>query len=185
MKKRTCKLDGCDTDARIVGLGYCGPHYRRMLKYGDPRISPGSGNTGPIVGSEPCSSNGCGKPRRSMASGLCRGHSQMLASHGCISTAVAELANFGRHLAPDAGGCWIWTGSRMGTGGIYGQFQRARYAHRVSWEIHKGEIPAGMDLDHLCRNMLCVNPDHLDVVPHAMNNARRFLTAAQHRSLIN
>jgi hypothetical protein len=33
--------------------------------------------------------------------------------------------------------------------------------------------------------MLCVNPDHLDVVPHAMNNARRFLTAAQHRSLIN
>ncbi len=35
-----------------------------------------------------------------------------------------------------------------------------------------GDIPAGMDLDHLCRNESCVNPDHLELVTHAKNCRR-------------
>jgi hypothetical protein len=42
-------------------------------------------------------------------------------------------------------------------------------AHRVSYEWAKGPIPDGMELDHLCRNPACVNPDHLEAVTHGAN----------------
>jgi hypothetical protein len=42
-------------------------------------------------------------------------------------------------------------------------------AHRVSYELHKGPIPEGLVIDHLCRVRHCVNPDHLRAVTHAVN----------------
>jgi hypothetical protein len=45
-------------------------------------------------------------------------------------------------------------------------------AHRVSYEIYKGAIPDGMQVDHLCRVRSCVNPDHLEAVPQATNLER-------------
>lgn len=72
-------------------------------------------------------------------------------------------------------GCWVWTGptSRFG----YGYFHVSRrYAtartHRVSWELLRGRIPDGLQLDHLCRNRACVNPDHLEVVTDRVNILR-------------
>lgn len=62
-------------------------------------------------------------------------------------------------------GCWIWTAAEKSTG--YGQFWlngEYRGAHRVSYEFYKGKIPDGLQLDHLCRVSLCVNPDHLEAV---------------------
>lgn len=64
-------------------------------------------------------------------------------------------------------GCWLWIGS-MWSGG-YGQIRinnRMRFAHRVSWEIHRGEIPDGDGFHgvcvlHKCDVRCCVNPDHL------------------------
>lgn len=70
--------------------------------------------------------------------------------------------------------CWFWTGRICNLG--YGQFdthdRRSVKAHRYSFLIVKGQIEAGLELDHLCRNRNCVNPGHLEAVSHRENVLR-------------
>ena len=46
-------------------------------------------------------------------------------------------------------------------------------AHRLVWEQRVGPLEVGMVLDHVCRNKMCVNPEHLEPVTRAENNRRR------------
>ena len=69
-------------------------------------------------------------------------------------------------------GCWIWTSAKSGNG--YGAItlrRKSMAAHRVSFIIHKGEIPDGLIVMHSCDVPLCVNPDHLSLGTHRDNAA--------------
>lgn len=80
-------------------------------------------------------------------------------------------------------GCWLWTASSNRQG--YGYFsigRKIRGAHRASWELHRGPIPDGMVLDHLCRVPSCVNPDHLRVVTPRVNTLENSLGSAAQRA---
>lgn len=66
-------------------------------------------------------------------------------------------------------GCWHWRGT---TGRGYGMFWwrgRTIVAHRLCYMSLVGPIPENRELDHLCRNRGCVNPEHLRVVDHRTN----------------
>lgn len=68
--------------------------------------------------------------------------------------------------------CWIWTAS---TSGGYGQIRvdgKILKAHRVAYELFVGPIPEDKELDHLCRNRVCVRPDHLEPVTRSENLKR-------------
>jgi hypothetical protein len=73
-------------------------------------------------------------------------------------------------------GCWLWTASVIPDGygmiNVGGRKGRSMLAHRVSYELYKGPIPAGLDIDHLCRVRSCVNPNHLEAVSHSVNVLR-------------
>jgi hypothetical protein len=72
------------------------------------------------------------------------------------------------NLTPN--GCWLWTGRTTNTG--YGEHGN-QLAHRIAWEWAAQEsIPDGKVIDHLCRNPLCVRPDHLEPVSQQINTQR-------------
>jgi hypothetical protein len=70
--------------------------------------------------------------------------------------------------------CWLWTASTCGRNRRYGKFgigyPRTMLAHRWSWETANGPIPAGMQVDHICRVTLCVNPSHLRLATNKQNH---------------
>lgn len=75
-----------------------------------------------------------------------------------------------RKVERSPSGCWNYTGT-LGSNG-YGRYSWAPdlwATHRVSYWFHYGDIPDGTEIDHLCRNRACCNPEHLEAVTHAIN----------------
>jgi hypothetical protein len=71
--------------------------------------------------------------------------------------------------------CWDWqrSASWNGYGLCWDPVQkRDRPAHVIEWEKRNGPAPNGLESDHLCRNRLCVNPDHIEMVTRTVNTQR-------------
>lgn len=69
--------------------------------------------------------------------------------------------------------CWEWLGSKYPSG--YGQFRyppKGQYAHRYAYELLVAKIDSKLQIDHLCRNRGCVNPNHLEPVTCRVNVLR-------------
>lgn len=83
-----------------------------------------------------------------------------------------QIKNFFSKIK-ESGSCWLWTADKICGG--YGRFSfngRLVLAHRFSYEFFNEEIPKGLQIDHLCRNRGCVNPEHMEVVTNRENMMR-------------
>jgi hypothetical protein len=69
-------------------------------------------------------------------------------------------------------GCWEFPHSQSNGYGYVRIKGKAHRAHRLVWQETVGDIPNGTELDHICSNRCCVNPDHLEPVTHSVNQSR-------------
>lgn len=124
-----------------------------------------------------CTIDGCDRPHK--ARGWCHKHYMHWHTYG---VAEAPQPTIGERLAARSApattlhngtACIEWRGTR--TPGGYGQMSvdnRHQYVHRLAWELTHGPIPSGLQIDHLCRNRACLNPDHLEPVTGEENTRR-------------
>lgn len=113
-----------------------------------------------------CTVDGCCDPMYSRE--MCKRHYKQMNNAGAVrsdrrGTHGTPAQRFWNYVQPgDPGDCWEWQGRRDKDG--YGTVRTTTSmirAHRVSYVIHKGEIPAALVVRHTCHNPCCVNPAHL------------------------
>lgn len=97
----------------------------------------------------------------------------------------SDVARFMRFVLPEPNsGCWLYDGAASPSG--YGSFQYggregvAVSAHRFSFELHNGPIPAGAHVLHRCDVPCCVNPAHL-FLGDQLSNMRDMAEKGRHR----
>ena len=91
-----------------------------------------------------------------------------------MSSRPNPVGSIPAHWIVDAStGCWIWQGHlTKGYGMIDIGNTGKKYVHILMFVLKYGNIPPGLELDHVCRNRSCVNPDHVEIVTRAVNIQR-------------
>jgi hypothetical protein len=122
-----------------------------------------------------CSQPDCGK--KVSALGLCSCHYMRLRRAGLVpvgTRARGSLVERFWRFVNKSDGCWLWTGGSVNAKG-YGQIQEGGkgtphvLAHRLSYQIHHGDISDGFVVMHKCDTPGCVNPAHLSAGTQSEN----------------
>ena len=97
------------------------------------------------------------------------------APNACLPRGSSVLDRLMFRTALLLNGCWEWRGARNTKG--YGtirvdSYGPAKSAHRVAYSEMVGPIEEGLEIDHLCKNRACINPDHLEAVTRTVNVQR-------------
>lgn len=116
------------------------------------------------------------------------GRRKMRESTGCISCTTSRRNRERWRPAAErfwakvekTPGCWLWRGSHNMRGYSTFHVEAGRsepkkvLAHRYAYELLVGPIPDGLQIDHVCRNKGCVNPEHLEPVTPSENMRRGY-----------
>lgn len=82
---------------------------------------------------------------------------------------------------------WQWAKDRHGYGVTWNaEEKRTVRAHRFMYEQEHGHLDLSLDIDHLCRQRDCVNPEHMEPATRAVNaqrGARAVVTPDQVREI--
>ena len=160
-RPRVCEVVDCER--KHYARGMCSLHYQRARAAGPLEALPEK--------PKECTFAGCERPVRSR--GLCEVHRQQRDRGDNLTVLPPKLPpeqRFWLYVSP-TDGCWIWAGHVNDAG--YGRFnwnRTPKFAHRIAYELVKGEIPDGMQIDHVCRNPRCVHPNHLRLVTNKQNS---------------
>lgn len=122
-----------------------------------------------------CTLDGCDK--KNFGHGMCSKHYARWRKYGSpeiVKVIIGDPVRSFWKKVDKSKDCWIWTANTDPAG--YGRFWlngKLTSAHRTSYEMAFGDIPAGMDIDHQCHTPACVNPKHLKAVTRKGNAENR------------
>jgi 5-methylcytosine-specific restriction endonuclease McrA len=169
-----CIVDGCPRNAAPYHHGWCNTHHYRWKNTGDPlkaRCGCGCGELIAVPAEQRGKITIPGHRTGALTSNTLQGQ-----LHTRFRT--QPVSDYGRELGL-ADDCRIWTGSTIDSGhGVVSyridfSTRKATPAHRAVYMLaHGADSVTGKVVDHLCRERLCININHLEAVTHAENLAR-------------